>query len=242
MGTTDPSSRASAPSFAGRGFKALTFDCYGTLIDWQRGIVEALQPIVRRHGIEAYDLDLLWLYSTFEAPIQAENPSMRYAEVLRRVMDRFAAHLGLRLTSDDRDVLVRTLPDWPAFPDTAAALAALGASYKLCITSNIDNDLIAQTLARLGVRFDEVVTAQQLGSYKPQPAHWREAMRRMVVRREDLLHVAQSLYHDIAPAKSLGISTAWVNRYGSEAGATPHATATPDLEVASLAELAKVLC
>jgi 2-haloacid dehalogenase len=209
-------------------FEALTFDCYGTLIDWETGLLRALRAIV---SVRGDDERLLRLYAEAEGAIES-GPYLPYREVLAQALERIAA-------APDRDALARSVPDWPPFADTVASLEALRQRYRLAIVSNVDDDLFAGTRRRLGVPFDAVVTAQQVGSYKPAPAHFHRVLERLSLPKEKVLHVAQSRYHDIAPARALGWSTVWVNRRAgrSGSGATPEKDAIPDLEVPDLATL-----
>ena len=220
-------------------FEALTFDCYGTLIDWERGILTALRPWTRRHGVACDDDYLLGRYAAAEAA--AETGAWRpYREVLGTVLETLARDLGARCDPEERDLLARSVGDWPPFPDTVAALASLSKRYRLAIVSNIDDALFVETANRqLKTRFDQVITAEQVRSYKPAPAHFHEALKRLGLDRSKVLHVAQSLYHDIAPARALGLATVWVNRRAGRAGsgATPPAEAKPDLEVFDLKSL-----
>ncbi len=220
-------------------FKILTFDCYGTLIDWESGIAAALDDLLTAHGVDASRSEVLELYARFEPALQS-GAFRPYREVLAGVVDRFGEHYSFEPISLERGALAESIRDWPAFPDTVEALASLARRYRLAILSNIDDDLFAHSARRLQVDFAAVVTAQQVSSYKPAPGHFEEALRRLAASRDEILHVAQSLFHDVAPAKSLGLRTVWVNRRRgrSGGGATPRATATPDLEVAGLAELA----
>lgn len=209
-------------------FEALTFDCYGTLIDWETGLLRALRGIVSTRDD---DERLLRLFAEAEGAIEA-GPYLPYREVLAQVVERIAA-------APDREALARSVPDWPAFADTVPSLQALKRRYRLAIVSNVDDDLFAGTERRLGVPFDAVVTAQQVGSYKPAPAHFHRVLEKLSLPKEKVLHVAQSRYHDIAPAKALGWSAVWVNRRAGRkgSGATPEKDATPDLEVPDLATL-----
>ncbi len=220
-------------------FEALTFDCYGTLIDWERGILAALRPWTHRHGVACDDDYLLGRYAAAEAA--AETGAWRpYREVLGTVLETLARDLGARFDPEERELLPRSVGDWPPFPDTVASLAALGKRYRLAIVSNIDDALFLETANRqLKTRFDQVITAEQVRSYKPGPAHFHEALKRLGLDRSKVLHVAQSLYHDIAPARALGFSTVWVNRRAGRpgSGATPPAEAKPDLEVYDLQSL-----
>ena len=220
-------------------FEALTFDCYGTLIDWEAGLWDALRPVVASRGIEIGRDELLELYGELEA--EAERGEYReYRTVLRAVLQGIGKRLGFAPSADELGRFSESVKDWPAFPDSAAALRALKSRYKLAVTSNIDDDLFESSARRLGVEFDWVVTARQARSYKPSLNNFRLAFERMGLPARKILHVAQSLYHDIAPAKSLGLSTVWVNRRrGREGfGATPPADARPDLEVPDLRTLA----
>jgi len=223
-------------------FDTLTFDCYGTLIDWESGILGALRPVLERHGVRMGDDGILERYGATESAVQA-GAFLPYAEVLRRVMDGIAGQAGIELDAGERDALVDSIGDWPAFPDTADALAALKAKYRLVVVSNIDDDLFARTAPSLGVEMDDVVTALQVGSYKPEPGHFLRMLERTGAVKDAVLHVAQSLFHDIAPARALGFATVWVNRRAGKAGggATPSTDARPDLEVPDLATLVRLV-
>ncbi len=222
-------------------FRALTFDCYGTLIDWESGIVTTLSAVLARHGISRDDEELLRLFAETEAPIQA-GPFRPYREVLRETMRVLADRIGFVPSARDLDALATSLPDWPPFPDTVEALRALAGRYRLGIISNVDDDLFAGTAARLEVEFAWVVTAQQAGTYKPSRNNFFRALDRIGLPWDQVLHVAQSLFHDVAPARSLGLATVWVNRRAGRpgGGATPPAQARPDVEVPDLASLARL--
>jgi 2-haloacid dehalogenase len=222
-------------------FQVLTFDCYGTLIDWETGIFSTLRPLVAAHGKTVSDFELLNLYSELES--EAERGEFRtYREVLQSVVRGFGERLGFNPTESE----VRSLPDslasWPPFPDTVAALRELKRRYRLAIMSNVDDDLFAPTARRLDVAFDEVITAQQAGAYKPSLKIFQLAQRRLGVDAAQWLHVGQSIYHDVIPAKSLGIATVWVNRPSPRpgAGAVKAASGRPDLEVPDLKTLAQL--
>jgi 2-haloacid dehalogenase len=227
--------------FAGKA--VLTFDCYGTLIDWETGIAAAVRPVLRAHGLAVSDDRLLELYAEIEAAAEA-GPYRAYAEVLAAAMRGLGQRLGFAPTPAEVVHLANSVGAWPAFPDTPAALAALRRRFKLAIISNVDDVLFAATARRLGVDFDWVVTAQQARSYKPSTAIFRVALDRIGLPTERLVHVAQSLFHDHVPAKQLGLDTVWVNRRRGRPGfgATPPAAAQPDLEVPDLATLADVAC
>ena len=215
------------------GIRALTFDCYGTIVDWETGILADL----RRAGLGGTDDELLAAYATAES--RAESGEFRrYRDVLAEAAKGVAAAIGARLDAD----AVFDLPSWPPFSDAPEALRRLGLRFRLCITSNVDRDLFLETEKRLGVRFDEVVTADVVRSYKPRPAHLHEAMRRLGLEPHEIVHVAQSLHHDVAMAKPLGIQTVWVDRRaGRSGGAVLPADAVPDLRVTSLAELVEIV-
>lgn len=225
------------------GFEALTFDCYGTLIDWERGILAALRPVLAAHGADAEADDaVLERFGRLEAA--AEQGAWRlYREVLGVVLDGVGAELGFRPTPEERAAFGGSVAEWPAFADSADSLAVLTGRFRLAIVSNVDDDLFAASAARLGAPpFADVVTAQQVRSYKPATAHFDEVVRRLGLPVARVLHVAQSLYHDIAPASRLGFATVWVNRRGGRegTGATAPAVATADVEVPDLATLARL--
>jgi 2-haloacid dehalogenase len=220
-------------------FEALSFDCYGTLIDWETGILSALRPIAAAHGAAASDAELLRHYAEIEPQIQAEG-YRRYREVLREVVARLGKRLGFSPTEAEKDSLPESLKTWQPFPDTLPALRRLKSRYKLAIISNIDDDLFAASAELLEVPFDHVVTAQQVGAYKPSLRNFEVALERMVIPRERLLHVAESLFHDVAPARRLGIASVWVNRRAAKGGVAASGTADvqPDLTVTDLKALA----
>jgi len=222
-------------------FEALTFDCYGTLIDWETGIWEALQPILSSHSKSLPVEQALEWYSELESQAEA-GEYMEYKAVLRRVLEGFGSRLGFEPSSFELDGFSTSVRVWPAFPDSPTALQALHQKYRLAILSNVDDDLFAFSQQRLQVNFDWVITAQQARSYKPSLNNFHFALNRLKLPKEKVLHVAQSLFHDIAPAKSLGLATVWVNRRGAKPGfgATPPAQALPDLEVPDLQSLAKL--
>jgi len=224
-------------------FEALTFDCYGTLIDWERGISSALRALPGDSSVALPDDDeLLERFARLES--EAERGAFRpYRHVLEHVASRLAAELDFEVSPEAVRAFAGSVGNWPPFPDTKEALASLAGRYRLAVVSNVDDDLFAGTAGLLGVAFDEVVTAEQVRSYKPAAGHFREVTRRLALPEERVLHVAQSVYHDILPAKELGFRCVWVNRRAgrSGAGATPPATAAPDLEVPDLATLARMV-
>ncbi len=223
-------------------FEYLTFDCYGTLIDWEAGIGAALRPVLRGHGHDVSEEVALELFGSIESGIQT-GEFLSYAEVLRRVMDGIGSRLGFEPDTDERNALVASIGEWPVFPDTRRSLAALAGRYRLVVLSNVDDELFDRTSPALGVSLHDVITAQQVRSYKPSPAHWHAFLARADTTVDRVLHVAQSLFHDIAPARRLGIATVWVNRRSGRpgSGATPHSDARPDLEVPDLASLLRAM-
>ncbi|MCZ6767416.1 MAG: haloacid dehalogenase type II [bacterium] len=225
-----------------RKFKVLTFDCYGTLIDWESGIVRAVRNVLKNHQLEFDDRSILEAYARAEAKIEsgAYEP---YKKVLRRVMTEMSAELLIEPSDDERDALALSVRDWKPFPDTVRALKRLGERYQLAIISNIDDDLFQYSAEHLEVPFDWVITAQQAESYKPSHNNFQMAFGRMGFPKEKILHVAQSIYHDIVPARQLGLSTVWVNRRAKQEGwgATPPADGKPDLEVPDLESLADMV-
>ena len=224
-------------------FEALSFDCYGTLIDWERGIVRSLSPILLGHNVSPpSDEELLELFGRFEA--EAEAGAFRpYRNVLKDVAVALCRDLGVEITRREAKDFAASVSLWPPFPDSAEALRTLSSRYRLAVASNVDDDLFAGSAAQLGVGFEEVVTAQQVRSYKPAHAHFHALLDRLGLPRERLLHVAQSLYHDVAPARELGITCVWVNRRAGMQGpgATIHSGAIPDLEVPDLAALVELM-
>jgi 2-haloacid dehalogenase len=221
-------------------FEVLTFDCYGTLIDWETGIWEALRPVFANHHVEMAADKTLELYGELE--VEAERGDyIEYKAVLRQVLEGFGSRLGFVPTQTELQRFSESVKDWPAFPDSARALKLLKRKYKLAIISNIDDDLFAFSARRLQTAFDWVITAQQVKSYKPSMNNFLVAFERIGLPRGKLLHVAQSLFHDIVPARALGLSTVWVNRRNNKPGfgATPPAQGEPDLEVPSLQALAE---
>ena len=222
-------------------FDVLTFDCYGTLIDWETGIEASLRAVLEPRDIAVDPDRLLELYAGHEAAAEA-GPYLRYREVLQRGLIGVAADLGFTPTAQEIERFSGSVGDWPAFADSAAALARLKSRFRLGVITNCDDDLFAASNRRLGVTFDWIVTAQQVGSYKPNVGNFEVAFERIDVPRERILHVAQSLFHDHVPAKALGMTTVWVDRRHDRAGfgATPPASATPDLTVPDMTTLAEL--
>jgi 2-haloalkanoic acid dehalogenase type II len=224
-------------------FAALSFDCYGTLIDWEAGIAEALRPWAAPHGID--DEALLEAHAAHETVIETEHPTMRYPDVLAETLRRIALQLGVDASAERRTDFGASVPDWPAFPDSTAALHALHERFRLVILSNVDRASFAASAQRLGVEFDLVITAEDVGSYKPDAANFEALLNgvgRIGIERGELLHVAQSLYHDHVPAKAIGLPTVWIDRRHDRpgTGATPTAApVTPDWRFSSMAAFAE---
>ena len=223
-------------------FELLTFDCYGTLIDWETGILSALRPILSAHGKNLDDATLLKLYGDFEQLSEqgdGEREFHPYREVLQSVVRRFGAQLGFSPSPAELRSLPDSLATWKPWPDTVSALRQLKKRYRLAVVSNVDDDLFAATRPQLEVAFDEVITAQQARAYKPSLKIFELALSRVQTPAHRVLHVGQSLYHDVIPAQSLGLATVWVNRPSARpgVGAVKAAEAKPDLIVSSLSEL-----
>jgi len=220
-------------------FEVLTFDCYGTLINWEDGILRCLHRILAAHGKDTDDATILQLYGDFEASAE-QGEYRRYREVLQSVVLQFGAQLGFAPTDQEVRSLPESLPTWKPWPDTVGALSQLQSRFRLVIVSNVDDELFAATRPQLGAEFSQVITAQQAGAYKPSLKIFELALSRVGVPAHRVLHVGQSLYHDVLPAQSLGLATVWVNRPSVRAGvgAVKAVEGRPDLQVPSLAELA----
>jgi 2-haloacid dehalogenase len=241
MTTDHPNSPTNSPIDFG-AFDVLTFDCYGTLIDWESGILTALRSILdaRDIGPDAMDDEsLLARYAAQETSLEA-GPYRRYREVLGQACAGVCSGLGVEPSSDERASFADSVGAWPAFPDSPDALRQLHERFALAVITNCDDDLFAASNRRLGVDFDFVVTAQQVGAYKPSTRNFEVAFERIDRPRGRILHVAQSLFHDHVPAKSLGLTTVWINRRHDRpgSGATPIAEASPDLVAPDMATFA----
>ncbi len=226
-------------------FKALTFDCYGTLIDWESGILAALGPLLSAGKITLGGDAVLAEFAKQESAQQVATPAMPYRDLLAEVHRRLAREWRVELADAKHLAFGNSVPQWPAFADTRAALQYLGRYYKLIILSNVDRDSFAGSNAKLGVRFDAICTAQDIGSYKPDPRNFRyliEAVAKLGVGRGEILHTAQSLYHDHAPAKAAGLASAWIDRRASQDGwgatLAPAETPAYDFRFGSLGEMA----
>jgi 2-haloacid dehalogenase len=219
-------------------FEWLSFDCYGTLINWESGILGYIRPLLQRKGGKVSDDEILNLYSEFE-PRRQQASYHTYRDVLSAVMNDFACEFHIEISDEEVRGLADSIRDWPPFSDTVEALRRLKPRYKLAVLSNIDDDLFALTAPKLGVDLDQLVTAQQVESYKPSLRNFETLLKRVGTDKSRLLHVAESLYHDVVPARSMGIATVWVNRrQGRPAAATKLVAVEPDIEVATVGELA----
>ncbi len=221
-------------------FEVVSFDCYGTLIDWEGGLLPVLKQLLSNREIDFSDDRTLELFAEFESELEnSKNDYIRYREILQKVVQKIGQRVNFEPTATEINSLVDSLKSWQPFPDTVAALSALKQKYKLAVISNIDDDLFAGTAKHLNVEFDWLITAEKVRSYKPSTRNFEIALETMGIPPEKLLHVAQSVYHDIVPATSMGISTVWVNRRQDKTGfgATMPANGKPDLEVPDLKTL-----
>jgi len=220
----------------------ISFDCYGTLIDWETGILRAVKPILNKYNVRLSDDTILETYGQIEAEVEA-GPYRPYQEILREVMLRLGEQYGIVLDRTEHNAIATSLPAWPPFHDTVASLKALKSKYRLAIISNVDDDLFAGTNKLLGVTFDHIVTAAQVRAYKPSLWVFERAHDSFGCSKETWLHTAQSLYHDHVPAKEFGLKTVWIDRRQGRpsSGATPEAVASPDLTFPDLASLVREL-
>jgi len=228
--------------------EALSFDCYGTLIDWEAGIAAVLRPWAARSGLVLDDEQLLAVYATHEAAAEAEHPSARYPEILARSFRALGRECGAEVSDQDAAALATSVPAWPPFADSQDALEALGRRFKLIILSNVDRASFAASKARLGVEFTSILTAEDVGSYKPAPRNFAALTaeaRKLGITGGGLVHVAQSLYHDHIPAQQAGLRTVWINRRHDRPGwgatPAPAETVTPDAEFPSMAAFAAAI-
>lgn len=222
--------------------RAMTFDCYGTLIDWESGLLRAVKPALAVHGVVADDESILEAFAELEA--REETGTYKpYREVLRCVMIALGDRFGARMAERQLDGLAESIARWPAFSDTPAALRALAGRFSLNIISNIDDALFEGSRGKLGTAVDRVVTAEYCRSYKPSLRNFKVMLALLDASPGEVVHVAQSLYHDVGPAQSLGIQTVWVNRRAGRRGfgATPRNDVIPDLLVLDLAQLARLV-
>ncbi|MDX2148129.1 MAG: haloacid dehalogenase type II [Planctomycetota bacterium] len=225
--------------------QALTFDCYGTLIDWEAGILQAIRPVLAAHGKRVEDREILELFARLESQVQSEGYQL-YRNVLMEVMERVGRHYGLSLIERELQRLPDSVARWPEFADAPEALDALARRFPLVILSNIDDELFEQTRVKLerdAFTFRRVVTAEYCRSYKPHPRHFKVGLALLDLDPSQVLHVAESVYHDLPVAKSLGMRTCWVNRRGSRgygASRSDVPRIEPDLTTTDLAQLARL--
>ena len=224
-------------------YRALSFDCYGTLIDWETGIGQAMQPWAAGRGVETRPQELLDRFGAHEHRIESETPTLAYPLVLAEALRRIGADLGVEVSDAEATEFGDSVGSWPAFADSATALRRLQQRYRLIILSNIDRASFALSNRRLGVAFDLVLTAEDIGSYKPDQANFERLLAeigRLGVARGELLHVAQSLFHDHGPAQRIGLPSVWIDRYGTRAGtgASPQTDVNVEWRFATLAEFA----
>jgi putative hydrolase of the HAD superfamily len=227
-------------------FKVLTFDCYGTLIDWESGMVEALKPLTQRIARQITRNEILEAHARHESSQQLYTPAKRYCELLAIVYKRLAEEWGLSATHEECVAYGRSIAHWPAFADSPDALRYLKKYYKLVILSNVDNASFAHSNRRLQVAFDAVYTAEDIGSYKPSPRNFEymlDKLRSLGVGKDQVLHTAESMFHDHKPASALNMRTCWIHRRHAEGGfgATMHPGELPsvDFKFNSMAGLAK---
>ena len=225
-------------------FKVLTFDCYGTLIDWETGMINGLAPITSLSPVPLSRTAILEAHARVEAMQQRATPGMPYRDLLATVAKRLAEQWAIAARWEDCCAYGRSVGDWPAFPDSATALQDLKKHFKLVVLSNVDNDSFAASHRRLGVSFDAVYTAQDIGSYKPAQRNFKYMLDQLAdlgVKKGEILHVAESLFHDHAPANAMGLASAWIHRRHAEqgSGATMPVAAQPkfDFRFTSMAEL-----
>jgi 2-haloacid dehalogenase len=223
---------SAAPPLDPARVTALTLDCYGTLIDWEAGAVGALRPLLARHGVALPDDELVRAFQDLDEELCAP-PYRPYRAVLAGVVEGLGRRFGFPVGPAERDLLAASLPSWEPFPDTVEALRALGRRFRLAVVSNVDDDLFDATARRLGVRFDHVVTSEQVRSHKPRPPIFEEAIRRLGAAPGAVAHVAEGA-SEIPLARRLGCATVWVRRRGRSAR---HLTQAPDLEVPDLRSL-----
>ena len=225
-------------------FEVLSFDCYGTLIDWEGGILPVLKNLLENHNITQSDRQILELFAEFESQIQQNsNEHLKYRQVLRQVVKKISERFNFEATEAELNSLPDSLKNWQPFPDTVEALKTLKKRFRLAIISNTDDNLFADTAKHLQVEFDWIITAEQVKSYKPSPRNFEIAIQRMNISPNKLLHVAESIYHDIIPVKAMELSAVWVNRrVGKEGfGATKAASGQADLEVPDLKTLVSLI-
>jgi putative hydrolase of the HAD superfamily len=226
-------------------FKAMTFDVYGTLIDWEPTIVSMFGSVAEQYGIDLPRQQFLMDFDASRAHLQRIRPALPYPDVLRRAYEEFCAKYKVPPDAAEKETFAGAVKLWPAFEDTRASMAYLARHFKLGLLSNIDNASLAYSHRKLGVRADVVVTAERVGAYKPDLAHFHAAFEdlgALGIRKDEILHVGQSLRADVVPANQLGLRCAWINRPGRSLGARAEDAvgARPDLTFSTLAELVRM--
>ncbi len=225
-------------------YDVLTFDCYGTLIDWEEGIFASLEPWLHREGVTAGPDDVLETFGRYEKQQEADTPGMLYSKILEHVHKALAGHWGVTATDQDAAHFGASVGTWPAFADSAAALRYLKRHYKLVILSNVDRESFKGSNEKLAVTFDAIYTAEDVGSYKPDPANFAYMLRRLRddlgVEKSKILHTAQSLFHDLVPAAAFGLATNWIDRRHDREGwgatVPPPSEARIDFRAESMAD------
>lgn len=226
-------------------FKVLTFDCYGTLIDWESGIYNGLKPLLARRGVEQSKDQVLEIYARHESDQQVVTPDMAYSQLLAMVYKRLANEWNIAVTNEEANIFGASVPDWPEFADSVEALAYLKQHYKLVILSNVDRVSFRASNQRLKVEFDAIYSAQDVGAYKPSRKNFDYMLAHLQsdfgLAPQDILHTAQSLFHDHASANDFGLASAWIDRRHSQEGwgATMPPPGTPrvNFHFKSMAEL-----
>ena len=232
-------------------YRVLTFDCYGTLIDWEGGIWDALQPLIMHGGSDVTRDAALLAFAKFETLHERDHPDLRYPDLLARVHRSIAESLGIETSDALDEAFGASVPLWPAFADTADALRILKRHFKLVILSNVHRDGFAASNRKLGVEFDAIYTAEDIGSYKPADANFEYMLAHLKsdfgLDKPDILHTAQSLHHDHTPARRFGLANAWIDRQrlsqGGSWGATEEVDAVPETDFVffSMAEIAEAV-
>ena len=227
-------------------FTTLTFDCYGTLIDWETGMIDGLKPLAEKIGTEVSRDQILEIHARHESSQQAQTPAKRYSDLLATVYRRIAEEWGIPATWDECLAYGNSVKNWPAFSDSAGALQYLKKHYKLVILSNVDNTSFAASNEKLQVEFDAIYTAEDIGSYKPSDRNFDymfDKLKSLGVERGDILHTAESMFHDHGPANRHGLASCWIyRRYDQEGfGATMNPGEMPkvDFQFNSMADLVK---
>lgn len=232
-----------APSL--KDFKALTFDVYGTLIDWESGMIEGLKPLTERVSHELTRNDILQAHAHHESTAQRWTPTKRYSELLPIVYRRLAEEWGIETMWEECATYGQSVRNWPAFPDSAEALAYLKQHYKLIVLTNTDNESFSHSAAKLNIQFDGVYTAEDIGSYKPDPRNFDymiEMLARQNIGKNEILHTAESMFHDHAQANAFGLANCWIYRRHDQQGfgatMNPDTTPTTTFRFNSMADLA----